>query len=728
MFKSLKVRIPTIMLLYVLTILFISSFIILKTVRVHAINEALSKNTVISKTISEKIALYLESAEKTIVTASHFSSNRLPGDQKIKDELSRIYDNYDYFDLIFYMDRNGKLVFSKPLNMDAIEQYQYTDRDYYQYIMSEKAPYISRLYISRVLGQPHFVVASPVFDDQNNVSGLIAAGIPLNNIKNIIGYKESDFNGDFWVVDAFGALIVSPSHMGNAQDNNSITYIEDAALRMDDKKRSLYTVLEDKAVGIGELEKQGQSYYEAISYVENTGWMVMVEQSEAVILQDIQTILNRLMTISIITVLISLFLGFLLAHSITRPIERLVNKVRLLHYGGYDATLFSHRSNGEIGELYDAFKDMTLRLDDKVVALEASIQREFSLQQYLNNILMSASIGVLAVDKEHCITLFNLALENITGLSKHDYMHQPYSTFSEMIKINLESIIAKYEKNQDNTANYDHVLIRNQQESRHCRINISSVSNVQGDVVGYVFLIQDMEKEKLLDEELKREDRISILGEFTSSIIHEIGNPLSGLSNLLELYRSEEVLPDEKETILDLVEKELKDLNEIVINYLNFARQNKSRTLIVDLEMLIDEVINILKIEFINNDIIVKKQMFSEHLRIKISRRGLKQTLINILKNSIQAISSGGTITITLRERNHMAEIMIQDTGIGISEADMKNIFEPFYSTKQVGNGLGLSIAYKIIRDMDGEIAVESKQNVGTTFTISLPMMTQGGL
>ncbi|MDN5308415.1 MAG: hypothetical protein PWP16_1778 [Eubacteriaceae bacterium] len=722
MFKSLKIRIPIIIILYVLTVIFVSSLIILRTVRVHAIDEALSKNIVISETVSEKIALYLESAEKTIVTASNFSSHSLSDEQKIKDELSRIYDNYDYFDLILYMDKDGNLVFTKPINDEAITHYQYTDRDYYQYIMAQEEPYISRLYISRVLGQPHFVVAAPIFDENHKISGLIAAGIPLENIKNVIAYKEKDFNGDFWVVDSYGALIVSPTSNPLIQEGDAISYLSDYSLNINSQDTTIYETLTAKTTGIGQLSNQGKTFYEAITYVENTGWMVMVEQSEDVILKDIETIMNRLMSISIFTIAISLFLGILLAYSITLPIEGLVHKVRKLCYGNEEAPPQNRISKGEIGELYDAFEDMTDRLDNKVVELKASIQREFNLQQYLNNIIMSAGNGVLTIDVSREITLFNRALENITGLAKQNFMHLPCDTFSDAIKIDLESIISEYEKNHDNTANYEQVLIRNHTESIHCRINISSVANVNGDVVGYVFLIQDIEREKLLDEELKREDRISILGEFTSSIIHEIGNPLSGLSNLLELYRSEEVSIEERENILNLVEKELKELNEIVINYLNFARQNKSDLYVINLEKLIDEVINILKIELINNNVTIQKRIISEFLEIKANRRGLKQTLINILKNSIQAIQGKGTIFITVRSRENMAEIIIQDTGMGISEADINNIFEPFYSTKQAGNGLGLSIAYKIIRDMDGEISVVSKLDVGTTFTISLPI------
>ncbi|MDN5299343.1 MAG: hypothetical protein PWP51_1896 [Clostridiales bacterium] len=721
-FKSLKIRIPVVILLYVLSVIFVSSFIILHTVRVHSINEALNKNSVISETINEKIALYLESAKKTIVTASNFSSHSLSDEEKIKEELSRIYDNYDYFDLIFYMGKDGKLIFSKPINENAIERYEYTDRDYYQYIMANGEPYISRLYISRVLGQPHFVVAAPIFDENHNISGLIAAGIPLENIKNVIAYKERDFNGDFWVVDSYGALIVGPESAEALPDGEQIGYMADNPVTLEGQETSLYGVLADKLVGIGETKKNGQMYYEAITYVENTGWMVMVEQSEAVILQDTQKIMDRLMSISIFTVIVSLFLGLLLAYSITLPIESLVSKVRKLSYSGYAPTLFEHQSNGEIGELYDAFKDMTVQLDNKVVELEASIKREFNLQQYLNNILMSAGNGVLAIDANREITLFNHALENITGLWKRDYVHFPCETLSQAIKIDLGGIIDEYEKNNDNTANYEQVLIRNQQESIHCRINISSVANAKGDVVGYVFLIQDTEKEKMLDEELKREDRISILGEFTSSIIHEIGNPLSGLSNLLELFRSDDVTEEEKEHILDLFEKELKDLNDIVLNYLNFARQNKSGSTVVDLGKIVDEAVNILKMELINNNISIRRYFDSEHIEIKVNRRGLKQTLINIMKNSIQAIQDEGNISITLRKRGEMAEIIIRDTGVGIQEADINNIFEPFYSTKQSGNGLGLSIAYKIIRDMEGEIGVESKLGVGTTFTISLPM------
>jgi PAS domain S-box-containing protein len=685
-------------------------------VKEHSRNEALEKNMIISEMLSNKISIYLQGAVKTIETAANFSMQSFNEEDKIMEELFRIYDNYDYFDLIFYMDINGKLIFSKPSRETAYEE-SYIDRDYYQDIMKNKKPYISRLYISRVLGQPHFVVASPVLDDDDNILGLIAAGIPLTNIKSIIQENENGFEGNMQVLDNYGALITSTE----VKNDNKVEVVENCKITMDNDELFLFDVIRDTREGIGEIYKNGELKYSAITYVDYTNWMVMIEQSESMIFKDVFKVIDRLRFIILITILVGLVVGLVLANMITMPIEKLVEKVRKMNYDKNSPELFEEISNDEIGELNTAFKEMTINLDDKVLQLKESYIREKRLQQYLNNILMSAGNGILVIDKDNIITIFNNALEKITGYKKEIFINKNYEELSNVIKIDFRSIINKTIEKGEIIYDVEQKLLKNNNHSIFCSVNISAIKDENENFVGVVLLLKDIDKEKSYEEELKREDRINILGEFSTSIIHDIGNPLAGLSNLLELYDNESTTEGEKESIFTLIESEISDLNEIVINYLNFSRKNEINNSFVDLRTLIDETINILKIELINNNISIKKKYLYNHSYVNINRRSMKQALINIIKNAIQAIDMNGCIFIELREKGNDIELVIRDTGIGINEIDIQNIFEPFYTTKINGNGLGLSIAYKIIRENEGQIEVKSQIGKGTEFIICFP-------
>jgi signal transduction histidine kinase len=225
----------------------------------------------------------------------------------------------------------------------------------------------------------------------------------------------------------------------------------------------------------------------------------------------------------------------------------------------------------------------------------------------------------------------------------------------------------------------------------------------------------------MLEEEIKREDRLNIVGEFSSSIIHDIGNPLAGLSNLLELYKSDIADKNEKEEILNLIEEEIEDLNSIVLNFLNFTKSKNQENIEVDICQIVNESVNILRSEMINSGIKVKINQEKEKIYLNIDRRSIKQALINIIKNSIQAIKGEGYINININELKEAVKIIIQDTGVGIKEDEMKNIFEPFYTTKKDGTGLGLSTSYKYIRDNDGKIEINSKYGEGTEFIITIP-------
>lgn len=718
MIKSLKFKIPAIIVIYMLIILLFSSIILINNIEVGAMDEKLNKNMVISEMMSRKLSVYLDGAMQNVKTAAKFASGNENDHDKIISEIYRLYDNFEYFDLAFFMDTGGHMVYAKPYNSVAINKRIYTDRDYYNHVMTYEEPFISKLYISRVLGKPHFVVVAPVFDSEGQLYGLIAAGIPLFGIKNVILDSEESFNGGIWVVDSYGSLVVDPY---NDLSDDEVISMDNSLIDIDGEEYKIYDVILDKIKGIGHLERNGIMYYGAITYVDEASLMVMVEQEESALLKEVYTLIDDLRITVVIVVLISLIVGLYLANRIVNPIGKLVKAVRELSSGKKNTDNFTKNSEDEIGELFTAFNELTIKLDEKVYQLEESYVRENKLQQYLNNILKSAGSGIIVVDKNNKLTVFNSAAEHITKYSEEEVINKNYNIFSDYIKINLKSIIKDVIKTETASIDVEHNLIRKDGKSIPCSITTSPVLDENKNIAGFVFLLKDLEHVKQLEEELKREDRINILGEFSSSIIHDIGNPLAGLSNLLELYKSDWVNDNEKKEILNLIDGEIYDLNDLVVNFLNFSRQNNVSNSYVDIRVLIDEVINILKIEIIDKNIIVNKNYLTDKVYLNINRRSMKQALINIIKNSIQAIKEKGYIYIEIREKSSNIEIVIRDTGIGISEENMQNIFEPFYSNKKNGTGLGLSIAYKTIRENNGEINVESKLGKGTQFIINMP-------
>ncbi len=714
--RSFKFMIPAVIIVFVLSVNILNAVVITNIVRNHAMNEALDKNLVIAGAIGDKLSLYMEDAVR-VMRASTREINKNPRDmERLRYEIDRLYENYAQFDLVFFHDQSGRLLYSNPANPQAQANYTYTDRDYFQHVMATGEVYVSRMYTSRVLKVPHFVVAAPVLDEDRKVIGVLGAGISLSNIHRVARDNKKPFNGGIRIVDAAGALMADPER----NLSNEVVLVEDFAVKMNGRSTGLYTLLAEKAEGAGIMTRGGKVYYDVITYVGNLGWMIMLEQSEDVILEEVYALTDRLRGMIFGTLGVGLVIGLLLVRRITEPVKKLVSSVERLGRGEFDNSDFKDEYQNEIGDLYRAFKEMAGRLDDKMVQLEGALLRESRLQQFLNNIIMSAGSGILVASREGRVIIFNNALENITGYAKGRFLGEPVDLLYQALDVDFPRVIDEITETGRNVSDFEQRICRSNGKRIRCLVNISALRDADGSQNGFVFFFKNVENERVMEERLKRDDRISTLGRFTSSVIHEIGNPLAGLANLLEAY--EEADEAERAEIIALVSKEIKDLNEIVINYLHFAGQNSPIYAVSNVQQIIYEILAILKAEIEKKNIRVVFDCQMPHPFARVDRRGIKQAFINILSNSVQAIERDGEISIGICQKDERILVAFADDGEGIPEEDREKIFDLFYSTKEAGTGLGLSIAYKIIRDHGGGISVESRPGGGSCFIISLPL------
>lgn len=209
-----------------------------------------------------------------------------------------------------------------------------------------------------------------------------------------------------------------------------------------------------------------------------------------------------------------------------------------------------------------------------------------------------------------------------------------------------------------------------------------------------------------------------------SGIAHEIKNPLGGMeiyTGLLEESLSGEAdageLADHR-TYLEKVTRELRHLKQIVSEYLDYAKPLKSHLEPLKVELILKDILLILQPEIRQKDV-----------ACQISGRGvvlgdeskLRRVFVNLLKNSLEAVDRKSTIGITIDSRDHGVSVMISDNGRGIPQADLEQIYDPYFTTREMGYGLGLTIVKSIIDEMNGTILVESVAGQGTTFTLRFP-------
>lgn len=221
---------------------------------------------------------------------------------------------------------------------------------------------------------------------------------------------------------------------------------------------------------------------------------------------------------------------------------------------------------------------------------------------------------------------------------------------------------------------------------------------------------------------LIRAEKMAAAGRLTASIAHEINNPLQAVQNCLHLATHKDLSLEKKADYIRLANEELERLMNTVHRMLEFYRPGGLDPQSIDINVLINHVINLLAPQFTERNITVKMSISSKIPKILAVRSQLEQVILNIILNSYDAMEGGGELRIGARPVREMVEIVFQDTGEGIPEEDRSRIFEPFFSTKESGTGLGLSVSYGIIAAHGGSLDLLPSQGKGSCFRILLPV------
>ncbi len=245
-------------------------------------------------------------------------------------------------------------------------------------------------------------------------------------------------------------------------------------------------------------------------------------------------------------------------------------------------------------------------------------------------------------------------------------------------------------------------------------------------------MIEKLRLQKELEDRLNQAERLSALGQFASGLAHEIRNPLNFINLSIDHIRKKFVPKNkiDKETFSRLmleVKDEIRRLNDLISNFLNYGKPIRLHLKEIDLKLIINEITALaeqkIQMEKINIEIDIPEDM----PMVVIDKDQMKICFINIILNSIQAMPKGGSLTIRARPNSNDAnlDIIFTDTGAGIDIQDMDKIFDPYFTTKDVGIGLGLALTKKIINEHKGEIFIFSRPGVGTNVTIRLPLINE---
>ncbi|MDY0375390.1 MAG: ATP-binding protein [Desulfobacterium sp.] len=243
---------------------------------------------------------------------------------------------------------------------------------------------------------------------------------------------------------------------------------------------------------------------------------------------------------------------------------------------------------------------------------------------------------------------------------------------------------------------------------------------------GYLFLFRDLTELAALKHELERSRRLAAVGKLAAGVAHEIRNPLSSIKGFATYFRERYRDVVEDKTTADIMIHEVERLNRAVTQLLEFATPLPVVARRVDVKNLVDHSLKLVEKDLADRSIKIEKIVQTDQTRVITDPDRLNQVLLNLYLNAIQAMDKGGILEVRAIVERGCLSVAVKDTGSGIARADMEKIFDPYYTTRAKGTGLGLAMVHRNLEAMGGDIRVESQEGKGTTFFINIACGNSG--
>ena len=349
------------------------------------------------------------------------------------------------------------------------------------------------------------------------------------------------------------------------------------------------------------------------------------------------------------------------------------------------------------------------------------IRRLRASEERFRTILDTATNAVLSIDEGHNIILFNNAAERIFKYTRDEILGKNLNMLIPNQYGDHYQYVRRFlEKRESDLIGKTINLTALRKSGEEFPIELSlSYMEIEGRVT-FTAIIRDVSDEKRLERKLLQSERLAAVGQAVAHVIHELKNPLMIIGGFTgQIGKS---LSNEKDLKkLDMILEEVARLERLVAGLGDFTKTYKLVKRQADINSVISDVIKIMS-ELYPHDKYGFREFLSDSVReISCDPDKLKQVFINIISNGFEAMADGGFITVSSKRVADGIEIRITDAGVGIPEESLAHIFEPFYTTRERGSGLGLPISYKIIEAHDGDISAMSEPGRGTTFIIRLP-------
>jgi len=384
-----------------------------------------------------------------------------------------------------------------------------------------------------------------------------------------------------------------------------------------------------------------------------------------------------------------------------------------------------------VGALFGTLRDMeerktadlrqvSLRLEEAYKKLEERAIQLINIQDYTQSILRSITSGVLTVGPDGSVTTVNPAAERLLGVSEYEIVPRSIAAVFRDdggLSKDVEKVLA----GRLPLTLREITMVTRGGRTVHVQASTSRMRAVGGRILGAVVTLEDVSEIKALTAQLIRADRLAAMGGLTAGVAHEVRNPLGVIRASVQLLEDAQCDRARIHEAAAVIKQEIDRLDKVIKALLDFGRPSKPTFVPVDVGDVLRDVVLFTNRFAKQAEVHIEEDLAGGLPGVEADPDQLKQVFLNLVTNAVQVMGDdGGTITIHTRLNGDFVEVTVGDTGPGIAPENISRVFDPFFSTRSDGTGLGLTMVHRIIDDHDGHIEVESGPS-GTVFRVSLP-------
>jgi signal transduction histidine kinase len=421
------------------------------------------------------------------------------------------------------------------------------------------------------------------------------------------------------------------------------------------------------------------------------------------------------------TALLAGFSAWVLSRGITRPLQQLIEGARRLAEGDARSRV-SVSSSDELGELADTFNTMSNELEIRKTSLLSTLDelRRSRLEilderNFKESILESISSAIVTFSPEGLLTSINATGRHFFGnnISVDMQYRDVFKGWGRMEQLTEQALATR--------SGYGRQPLQLDRPNGMTHFEVGFFPIGKDAEHGLTVTMRNETEKEKLREEMMRLDRLASLGKLSAGIAHEVRNPLTGISLLLDDLHDRSATGSADQQMIKKAVNEIDRVERLVNALLNYSSPARAEFRICDLNQVVNDTVLLMRRPAERNGVSILLES-GEIAVFRFDPEKIKQALLNIIRNAVEALSVGGCVRISTLACGETALITVSDNGPGIRENDLSLIFEPFFTRKGAGTGLGLSITQRIVEEHHGRIQVESSPAGGTTFTIVLPV------